>query len=164
MKFLTLDISHWNFTAWYDISTPYLGVTQDETMAVEISQHQFSICQAANRQFCNIYTPLQLLSNPPSCIIALYTKNATNISNRCLLQIRKTQNISLPSQITPNMWILTSTPSTSDNCHIPHLPRRNHKIYYSEETHPHLVSTTSMQCYITTLSSTPTLWTSSINC
>ena len=111
-KIFTLDIPHRNFTAWYDIITPYLGVTQDETMAVEISQHQFSICQAANRQFCNIYTPLQLLANPPSCITALYAKNATSISNRCLLQIRKPQSISLPPQITPNMWILTSAPST----------------------------------------------------
>ena len=34
-------------------------------MAVEISQHQFSICQEANGQFCNIYAPLQPLDNPP---------------------------------------------------------------------------------------------------
>ena len=95
------------------ISVPhYLGVTQDETMAVEISQHQFSICQASNGQFCEIYTPLQLLANPPSCIAALYTRNATSISNRCLLQIKKTQSISLPSQITPNVWILMSASST----------------------------------------------------
>ena len=38
---------HGNFTAQYDVSMKYLGVTQDETMAVEISQHQFSICQEA---------------------------------------------------------------------------------------------------------------------
>ena len=81
-------------------------------MAVEISKHQFSICQAANRQFCNMHTPLQLLANPPSYIAALYAKKAASISNRCLLQIRKTQSISLPSQITPKMWILTSAPST----------------------------------------------------
>ena len=89
-----------------------LGVTQDETMAVDVSQHQFSICQAANGQFCHIYTPLQPPANPPSCTTALYAKNATSISNRCLLQIRKTQSISLPSQFTPNIWILTSAPST----------------------------------------------------
>ena len=44
-------------------------------MAVEISQHQFSICQKANGQFCNVYAPLQPIANPPSCITALYTKN-----------------------------------------------------------------------------------------
>ena len=81
-------------------------------MAVEISQPQFSICQAANRQFCNIYTPLQPLANPPSCITALYIKNTGSISDKCLLQIRKTQSFSLPSQITPNMWRLMSAPST----------------------------------------------------
>ena len=86
------------------ISVPnILGVTQDETMAVEISQQQFSICQEANGQFCNIHAPLQPLANPPSCITALYTKNAATISTRCLLQIRKTQSISIPSQIAPNV-------------------------------------------------------------
>ena len=34
-------------------------------MAVEISQHQFHICQEANGQFCIVYAPLQLLTNPP---------------------------------------------------------------------------------------------------
>ena len=76
-----------------------LGVTQDETMAVEISQHQFSICQEANGQFCNIYAPLQLLANPPSCITALYTKNAASISTICSSQVKKTQSISIPSQL-----------------------------------------------------------------
>ena len=57
-KIFTLDIPHGNFTAQYDVSTQYPGVTQDETMAVEISQHQFSKCQEANEQFCNVYAPL----------------------------------------------------------------------------------------------------------
>ena len=47
-KIFTLDIPHGNFTACYDVNTPYLGITQDETMAVAILQHQFSICQEAN--------------------------------------------------------------------------------------------------------------------
>ena len=33
----TLGIPHCNFTACYDINTQYFGITQDETMAVEIS-------------------------------------------------------------------------------------------------------------------------------
>ena len=65
-KIYTKDIPHGNFTARYDVSTQYLGVTQDETMAVKISQHQFSICQEANGQFCNIHEPLQPFANPPS--------------------------------------------------------------------------------------------------
>ena len=110
-KIFTLDIPHGNFTACYDVNTPYLGITQDETMAVEISQHQFSICQEANGQLCNIYALFQPLANPPSCITALYTKNAASISTRCSLQISKTQNISIPSQIAPNVWILIIAPS-----------------------------------------------------
>ena len=47
-KTFTLDIPHGYFTAHYDVNIPYLGITQDETMAVEISQHQFCICQEAN--------------------------------------------------------------------------------------------------------------------
>ena len=81
-------------------------------MAVKILQHQFSICQEANGQFCNIATPLQPLANPPSCITALYAKNEASISARCLLQVRKTHSISLPSQIAQNVWILTTAPST----------------------------------------------------
>ena len=94
-KIFTFDIPHGNFTACYDVNTAYLGITQDETMAIEVSQHQFSIYQKANGQFCNIHAPFQPLANPPSCITALYAKNAACISTRCSLQIRKTQNISI---------------------------------------------------------------------
>ena len=54
-----MEISQHNMTSVTNI----LGVTQDETMAVEISQHQFSLCQEANGQFCNVYAPLQPLAN-----------------------------------------------------------------------------------------------------
>ena len=35
-KIFTLDIPHGNLTAGYDINTKYLGITQDESMAVEM--------------------------------------------------------------------------------------------------------------------------------
>ena len=111
-KIFTLDIPHGNFTAQYNVNSNYLRVTQDKTMAVEISQHQFSICQKANGQFCNINAPLQPLANPPSCITALYAKNAASITTRCSLQVRKAQSLSIPSSVAPNVWILTSAPST----------------------------------------------------
>ena len=95
-KSFALDIPHGNFTAHYDISTQYLGITQDETMAVDISPWQFRICQEANVQFCTIPTPFQPLANPPSCITALYAENTTSISARCSLQIRKTSDVSMP--------------------------------------------------------------------
>ena len=41
-KVFTLKIPHGNFTAYYDITTLYLGITKDETMAVEFSTNQFS--------------------------------------------------------------------------------------------------------------------------
>ena len=52
----TLDIPHGNFTAHYDVNTKYLRITQDKTMAVDVSLQQFWICQEANRQFCTIPT------------------------------------------------------------------------------------------------------------
>ena len=42
-KIFTLNIPHGNFTACYDNNTKYLRITQDETMAVEISPQQFRI-------------------------------------------------------------------------------------------------------------------------
>ena len=110
-KIFTWDIPHGNFTAHYDINTQYLRITQDKTMAVEISPQQFRICQEVNGQFCNIPTPFQPLTNPPSCITALYAKNTACIFTRCSLQIRKSSDVSMPSQLAPNVWILTTAPS-----------------------------------------------------
>ena len=76
----TLDIAHGNFTACYDVTTKYLGITKDETMAVELSSNQFHVCQAVNGQFCNIPTPSQPLANPPTCTSALYARNLASIS------------------------------------------------------------------------------------
>ena len=45
-KFFILDIPHGNFTAHYDINTEYLRITQDETMAVEISKQMHSFVQS----------------------------------------------------------------------------------------------------------------------
>ena len=108
----TLDIPHRSFTACYDITTKYLGITKDKTMAVELLPHQFQICQAANGQFCTIPTPYQPLANPLTCISALYTRNSASITSRCSLQIKKTSDMNIPSQITPNLWILTTALST----------------------------------------------------
>ena len=106
-KIFTLDIPYGNFTCCYDVNTKYLGITQDETMAVEILPQQFSICQEANRQFCTIPTLFQPLANPLSCITAIYVKNITSISARCSLQIGKSSDVCMPSQFAPSVWILT---------------------------------------------------------
>ena len=108
-----MDISHGNFTACYDVNTKYLGITQDETMAVEISPKQFRICQEGNGKFCTIPTPFQPLANPLSCITVLCVKNTASISARCSLQIRISSDVTMLSQLAPNVWILTAAPSAA---------------------------------------------------
>ena len=53
-----LVIPHGNLSAHYNIDTKYLGITYDETIAVEILELQLITCQQANRQFCSINAPL----------------------------------------------------------------------------------------------------------
>ena len=55
---LTLDIPHGNYSAHYEVTTKYFGVTKDATMAVELPTTQFQACQQANGQFCCISTLL----------------------------------------------------------------------------------------------------------
>ena len=82
-------------------------------MVLEMSSHQFSTCQEASGQLGNVINPFQPLMNPPSSITTLYTKNTCSILTRCSLQIRKIQDVSIPSQLTPNVWILTTPPSAA---------------------------------------------------
>ena len=81
-------------------------------MAEELSTTQFQACQDANGQFYSITTPFQPLTNPPSCIAALYVKSKVDIASKCSLQIHKASTTNLPSQIAPDVWILT-TPVTA---------------------------------------------------
>ena len=53
-------------------------------------------------------TPFQPLVNPPTCIAALYAKSKTGIAFKCSLQICKTANTNLPTQIASEVWILTT--------------------------------------------------------
>ena len=107
----TLHVPHGNFSAGYDIDTKYLGITSDETMAMALSTSQFKTCQAANSQFCSMSTPLQPLANPLTCVSALYAKNSVHISLHCSIQIWKPAKVTMPIQIAPNVWIITTSPS-----------------------------------------------------
>ena len=107
----TLDIPHGNYSARYDINTQYFGVTQDVTIGLELSRTQFEVCKQANGQFCHISTPFQPLANPPTCITTLYAKSKANIKSKCSLQLHKASAMPLPTQITPNVWILTTPTS-----------------------------------------------------
>ena len=81
----------------------------DETSTVEISEDQFKTYQRANGQFWKLNTPLLPLTNPPTCVSALYAKDKDSIQKRCSLQITKASNISKPISIAPNVWIITPT-------------------------------------------------------
>ena len=52
--------------------------------------------------------PFQPLANPPTCIAALYAKNKANIESKCSLQLHKASTAPLPTQITPDVWILAT--------------------------------------------------------
>ena len=78
-------------------------------MAVELSTTQFQVCQEANSQFCSITTPLQPLAKPPSCVTALYESSTVDITSQCSLQTRKTSDVNLPTQISPDVWILMTS-------------------------------------------------------
>ena len=111
----TLDIPYGNYSACYDMNTRYFGVTKDATMGVELSTMQFQICQQANGQFCHISTHFQPLANLPTCIVALYTKTKMGIVSKCSLQLHKTTTTNLPTQITPDVWILTTLTTAQIN-------------------------------------------------
>ena len=81
-------------------------------MGLELSSTQFEVCKQANGQFCHISTPFQPLANPPTCIAALYAKSATSIESKCSLQLHKATATPLPTQITPDVWIL-ATPTSA---------------------------------------------------
>ena len=53
------------------------------------------------------FHPFEPLANPPTCIAALYAKSKTSIASKCSLQIHKTTITNLPTQIAPDVWILT---------------------------------------------------------
>ena len=84
-------------------------------MAVEHSTTQFRVCQEANSQYCSINSPFQPFANPPSCKAALYAKSTVDITSKCSLQIWKASGINLPTQIAPDVWILTTPPAAPVN-------------------------------------------------
>ena len=109
----TLDIPHGNYSLCYDIGDKCLGITLDETSAIEISEDQFQTCKRANRQFCILNAPLLPLANPPTCLSSLYTKNKNSIQKQFSLQVKKANSTSIPTSIAPNVWIMPSSPAAA---------------------------------------------------
>ena len=75
-KIINLPVPVGNYLMRYTMDNKYLGVTYDRTKVMDIPEEQFKLCKEANRQFCLLTTPLQPLTNPPSFVAALYTKNS----------------------------------------------------------------------------------------
>ena len=75
-KIINLPVPVGNYSMRYTMDNKYLGVTYDRTKAMDIPEDQFKLCKEANGQFFPLTTPLQPLTNPPSCVAALYTKNS----------------------------------------------------------------------------------------
>ena len=75
-QIINLPVPVGNYSMRYTMDNKYLGVTYDRTKAMDIPEDQFKLCKEANRQFCPLTTPLQPLTNPPSCVANLYTKNS----------------------------------------------------------------------------------------
>ena len=73
---------------------------------------QYIACQHANGQFCKIHSPFQPLTNPPSCITALYGNNDQAIGKQCSLSISHVPHTFLPIAVTSNLSIIPSNPET----------------------------------------------------
>ena len=163
-QILTLNIPQGNYSACYDIYTKYLGVTNNATMAVELSTTQFQACQEANGQFYSITTPFQQLANPPSCIAALYAKSTIDITSKCSLQICKASATNLPTQtqIAPDVWILTTPVTAPANTMTLICPEKSMEtIPIQKQLHilklPMAYSATSPNFYLPPRYETPTL-------
>ena len=98
-----LSVPHRNLSAQYKISHKYLGVTYDETKAVAIMDQQYIACQHGNGQFCRINAPFQPLTNPSSCITALYAKHDQSIKEQCSLSISHVPCTFIPVAVTSNL-------------------------------------------------------------
>ena len=75
-KIINLPVPGGNYSMRYTMDNKYLGVTYERTKVMGIPEDQFKLCKEANGQFCPLMTPLQPLTNPPSSVAALYTKNS----------------------------------------------------------------------------------------
>ena len=109
-QIINLPVPVRNYSMRYTMDTKYLGVTYDRTKATDIPEEQFKLCKEANRQFCPLTTPLQPLTNPPSCVAALYTKNSREIDCLCELTTKTQPELYLPIPLASNVWAIISSP------------------------------------------------------
>ena len=108
----SLPVPYSNLSAQYKINHRYIGVTYGETKAVTFMDQQYIACQHTNGQFCRINAPFQPLTNPPTCITALYAKNNQVVKEQCSLVISHAPCTFIPVAVTSNLWIIPSNPET----------------------------------------------------
>ena len=109
-QIINLPVPVGNYSIKYTMETKYLGVTYDRTKAMDIPEEKFKLCKEANGQFCPLSMPLQPLTNPPSCVAALYTKNSQEIDRLCELTTKAQPELYLPIPLAPNVWAIISSP------------------------------------------------------
>ena len=109
-QIINLSVPEGNYSMRYTMDTKYLGVTCDRTKAMDIPEKQFELCKEANEQFCPLMTPLQPLTNPPSCIATLYTKNSREVNRLCELTTKAQPELYLQISLAPNVWAIISSP------------------------------------------------------
>ena len=110
-EIFNLPVPNGDISEKYKNSDKYIGITYDETEAVMITEQQYSTCLHGKQQFCKIDAPFQALTEPPTCIMTLYTKNYQEIEVHCSLSILHTQPTFPPIVIMSNLWIFISTPT-----------------------------------------------------
>ena len=150
-QIINLPVPVGNYLMRYTMDTQYLGVTYDRTKAMDIPEEQFKLCKEANRQFCPLLTPLQPLTNPPSCIAALYTKNSKEIDRLCELTTKAQSELYLP--IPPNVWAIISSPFRQQPL-VTYLPYKTSHIDTHITTHTRIKTRAHLQCDISAFSPT----------
>ena len=137
----------------YTMDTKYLGVTFDRTKAMDIPEEQFKLCKEANGQFCHLTTPLQPLTNPPSCVAALYTKNSREIDRLCELTTKTTRTLLTNSTRIKCLGnhLITIQTTTAHDCYLPY---KTSHIDTHITTHTRIETRTRLQCDISAFSPT----------
>ena len=103
---LTLDIPQGNYSAHYDIDTKYLGITEDHGSGalyypvLSLLKSKWSILQH--------HHTFSAISKPTILYSSLICKEHCGYYLKCSLQIQKASNTNLPTQIAPDVWILTT--------------------------------------------------------
>ena len=139
-QIINLPVPVGNYSMRYTMDTKYLGVSYDRIKAMDIPEEQFKLCKEANGQFCPLTTPLQPLTNPPSCVAALYTKNSREIDHMCELTTKTQPELYLPIPL-----------ATTSDCYLPYKTRH---INTHITTHTCIKTRTRLQCNITAFSPT----------